>query len=900
MLLLLIFIPSSGTASPVSIYPDTLDLPQQRLEIAKTMRPARQSVGLAFSGGGANGMAQIGVLKALEEENIPIDFITGTSIGAIIGGLYSAGYSASELERIAEDLPWNDLLSFNDEGSRGNTFIEQQKIRDRATIAIRFSNFKLVVPRSLSAAQNLTRTLDLLCMNAPYHPQQTFDDLPIGFRAVTTDLDSAKRITLDKGSLTEAMRASSTVPVLFQPVEMGEWKLADGGLVANLAVDELERANIAYKIAIDTRGSMYTLADDIDIPWKAADQAMTILIELQYPRQLEKADVVITPDVRGNTALDFSDIPGLIEAGYRSGKALAGNIREGIVKPLRHTTPLKSYRTTLTVSGLPTTHAPDFYEAGAIIRNSSSAEEALKKLLETGLFTHVHAVADREKGTLQFLAETTSFFEDVIVNGPENGPEKPAIDSCFAAISGRWYTNSEGSGALENLLRLYRSLGMSLVEIEKIVISDKTLSITMSDGKPGDILVTQNRNITRPTPIRRELRIDTSKVLKLDNVERSIDNLFATGAFNRVSVGIAESEPEESEQRLRIRLDEKPGNVLRLGLRYDETYKAQALFDLRNENLNGTADSFGGWAKISEKNYRLNLEYYMPRIGSTNLTFMTKLFYDHLVSDLRTVPFSTKVFKHYKDSYDRYSFQQYGWTSAFGTRIGRNGQLLLDLTLQNAQSFTDENQGLYPEENNDMALVAVEFTLDNRDDSLLPTSGRYSHLQYRRAPSLFNKKTFWALSGEHEENISFDAETSAQLSIHLGLSDAQTPLTEQFFIGGAGSPYSRRFIGLKERDLSGNNMLLLGTNIRYSPDFAIIFPSSFEIYYNVGQIWDERFSLDEMIHGIGAGLTWKTPIGPARFTAAKAFTFESKENDSAKHGLSFAESVFYFSLGHEF
>ncbi|MCG8345743.1 MAG: patatin-like phospholipase family protein, partial [Chlorobiales bacterium] len=169
------------------------------------MRPARKTVGLALSGGGANGMAQVGVLKALEEENIPVDAIAGTSIGAVVGGLYSAGYKAEELEKIALEVPWEKLLSLNNDAPRANTFLEQQKIRDRATIAIRFENFKLVIPKSLSSAQKLTRVLDLLTVNAPYHPAGSFSTLPVSFRAVTTDLVSGKRVTLLDGSLSEAM-----------------------------------------------------------------------------------------------------------------------------------------------------------------------------------------------------------------------------------------------------------------------------------------------------------------------------------------------------------------------------------------------------------------------------------------------------------------------------------------------------------------------------------------------------------------------------------------------------------------------------------------------------------------------------------------------------------------------
>ena len=90
------------------------------------MRPARKTVGLALSGGGANGMAQVGVLKALDEENIPVDAIVGTSIGAVVGGLYSAGYNAKDLEKIALEIPWKELLSLDNDAPRASTFLEQQ------------------------------------------------------------------------------------------------------------------------------------------------------------------------------------------------------------------------------------------------------------------------------------------------------------------------------------------------------------------------------------------------------------------------------------------------------------------------------------------------------------------------------------------------------------------------------------------------------------------------------------------------------------------------------------------------------------------------------------------------------------------------------------------------------
>ena len=879
----------------VIIYPDTLDLPLRRFTIAPHMRPARKTVGLALSGGGANGMAQVGVLKALEEENIPVDVIAGTSIGAVVGGLYSAGYNAEDLEKIALEVPWEELLSLDNDAPRASTFLEQQKIRDRATIAIRFENFKLVIPKSLSSAQKLTRVLDLLTMNALYHPAGSFSTLPVSFRAVTTDLVSGKRVTLLSGALSEAMLASSTIPVIFEPIELGKHKLADGGLVANLAVDELENAFVDYKIGVDTRGSMYTLAEDIDIPWQAADQTMTILIELQYPRQLEKADLVIAPDVGNNPAIDFSKLPELISAGYKSGKALAAKIRQDISQPVGRKTGLSPYKKSIRITGTGK-EALNYHPAGEIIRNASSVEEALQELLETDRFTKVYATIDKRAKEVVFFCETPPSFDNVELVNAIIPLDQNEIDACFSNLIKKDYTNTEGTQALEKLLRLLREKGYPLVDIERIEVQRGTLSIGLSDGKISELAISQDKNITRPTPVMRELSIDTSKALRMKDIERSIDNLFGTGAFNRVSIGVA-----GNKRALRVRLNEKPSTVLRLGVRYDETYHAQAMVDFRNENLYGTANSIGGWGKIGEKNNQATLEFNMPRIGSTSLTFTTKLFYDQRNLDISEPVFSKEFFSSGSDNSQQLGIQQYGLTSSFGTRIGKSSQLLLDMTAKNSQTY-EKGQGNFETENIDIASASFEFALDTRDDSFLPTEGRHTNLRYSFTPEIFNDETFWQAHFEHEENVPFSNQVSGQLSFSLGFSSEALPFSEMFFLGGSGSPYSRRFIGLKENSLIGRKIAALGANFRYSPPFDLVFPSSFLLYYNAGNVWQNRadMSFSDIIHGFGAGLNWETPLGPASFTAGKAFTIDDDGNGDDRSSIRFAETVFYFNFGHEF
>ena len=898
----------AGPASAKStiVWPDTLATPFHRYEIVQSMRPLRKTVGLALSGGGANGIAQIGVLKALEEERVPVDDIAGTSMGALVGGLYSSGYSAAELDSLAHALPWEKLTSLSNETPRTNSYLEQKAIRDRASIAIRFKKFKLVVPKSLNAAQTLTRTIDLLVLNAPYHTGSSFADLPISFRAITTDLLSGRRVVLTSGPLSEAMRASSTVPILNQPIERGGRKLADGGLVANLPVDELKKAGANYKVAVDTHGRMYTDSSDIDVPWQAADQAMTILTQVQYPQQLEQADLVITPDLGSHKATDFSDIPALVAAGYAKGRLLAPVIKRSIQIEPKHDISLSGYRKT--IEGIPATAAylEQARTAKAIVRRGTQAKKILHELLETGLFSRAWTRLDKQARTAIFVLEPLPRLEHVeLIGGPANAISRKEINTAFAPIIGKLYTNEVATNALEELIRMYRQHGYSLVQIKRCSVDGATLTVRLSPGKIKQIDIEQDKALTKPLPIKREIAIDTTRALRYSEAKKTIDNLYGTGVFNRVSIGTETPQPQGKpfSNTLMVRLDEKPATVLRLGVRYDETSNAQLLLDFRNENVHGTGNSIGIWTQIGQKNNRLNLEYNQPRIGHTPLTMFTRLFFDQRDIETRQLAFTEQTGLQPTGEPRLLGIQRYGVTAAFGTRVSKNGRLTAELTLQNAQSYLrDDRPQPYGTGNYNLLSFGGQFTFDNRDSSFLPSGGRYINIRYRSTPSyLSNSEAFWQLDAQHEENFSLSSATTLQLSVRAGIGSDNVPLTEQFFLGGTGNAYSYRFIGLKDSDLIGNNIAVLSAMLRYKSPVQLIFPTSFILAYNIGNVWQERseMSLQELVQGVGTGLVWETPIGPAQFTVAKPFAFENgKVNDSAH--IDFSETVFYFSLGHDF
>jgi NTE family protein len=901
---------AAKTASTNAIvYPDTLKESSRRYTLFHAMRPARKTVGLALSGGGANGLAQIGVLKAFEEAGVPIDFIAGTSMGAIIGGLYSSGYRAEDLEKLAYTLPWQSIISINDNYSRSNIFLEQQRIRDRASIAIRINKFKLVVPKSLSSAQELTETFDRLTLNSIYKTTGNFSSLPVNYRAVTTDLVSGERVTLTSGSLSEAMRASSTIPILFEPIIRNGCQLVDGGLVANLPVDELDAFNAEYKIAVDTHGSMYTSIGELDLPWKAADQAMNILTKLQYPAQLKKADIVITPDLEKHKATDFSDTKALIDAGYAKGKSLAAIINRSIKKNnYIKTRSIEHYAKSIRFPKESSEFREQYNLASSIVSHASDPAQTLQELLKTDLFTKVYTELDHNHKKAIFHLEPLPPINHVIITGaPTEALLTDEINTCFKPIIQTLYTNEAGSRALESLIKNYRDKGFSLVSIESISLDkEHTLQIKLSSGKPDGIAIERNRNITGITAITREIKIDTTKALRLEKALESIDNLYETGAFNRVSLSpeFIETGDHQKNTILRFTFDEKPSSVLRLGFRYDETNNAQFLLDLRNENFEGTTSSIGGWLKTGRKNNLLNLEFSMPRLGQTHLTMSSRLFYDQHLFENRKIEFSKEFFSSHANNLNYYGIQKFGVNTSFGARIRKNGLLLVDLTMQNSLSYNNhKNSNALKTASTDMLTIGTQFTLDSRNNTMLPSTGNYTHFRYTITPSLLHTNNMmWQTSGIHEENVPLANNTTLQLSGLFGFSSNNTCLSEKFFLGGPGTPYSRRFIGLRENDIASNNIAVAGVHLRYKPPFTFLFPTSLIMHYNVGNIWEERddIALSKLIHGAGTSLVWETPLGPARLTVSKAFAFLKSVPDSGPSSLRFSDTLFYFTLGHDF
>lgn len=217
----------------------------------------RPKVGLALSGVSARGFAHIGVLKVLEEVGMPVDYITGTSMGSIVGSLYAIGYPVEELDNIARQVDWDDL--FRDNVGRRYMSMEDKRWDARYQASLFLDRGRIRLPSGLVAGQKVSELLARLTWSV--HHVSNFDELPIPFACVATDIATGEPVVLRKGSLPEAVRASMAIPTLFTPVIINDRLLVDGLIARNLPAQEVRKMGAHVVIGVDVGSDLWPVED---------------------------------------------------------------------------------------------------------------------------------------------------------------------------------------------------------------------------------------------------------------------------------------------------------------------------------------------------------------------------------------------------------------------------------------------------------------------------------------------------------------------------------------------------------------------------------------------------------------------------------------------------------------
>ncbi len=289
--------------------------------------PGRPRIGLALGGGGARGLAHIGVIQWMEEHHIPIDYIAGTSIGGLVGGAYAAGYSSEELARMIQQIDWSLVLR----GSPRYSDLSFRRKQDQRAYPTGFEfglrkGFRL--PAALNPGHEVGLIFDHIAL--PYSEIGSFDELPTPFRCVAADLLTGRKIVLKDGSLGGALRATMAIPGVFVAVKRDDMMLVDGGIVDNLPVDVLKQMGADIIIAVDV-GAPPPKAEDMESLLGVMDRALDIMIRANVDRNIRLAQVVLKPDVGGIGTLEFQNVGKIIEQGYQVAAGNAAELRRWTV-----------------------------------------------------------------------------------------------------------------------------------------------------------------------------------------------------------------------------------------------------------------------------------------------------------------------------------------------------------------------------------------------------------------------------------------------------------------------------------------------------------------------------------------------------------------------------------------
>lgn len=281
--------------------------------------PPRPKVGLVLEGGSALGLAHIGVLRWLEEHRIPVNYIAGTSMGGLVGGIYSTGHNSQELEELIKTIDWDVVL-------QGQTPYKDLSFR-RKQDALEYPNHMefglkkgLQFPEGFNSGQQVLSILDRVSL--PYSEVKDFNDLPTPFACVATDLVTSKKYVFRQGSLSVALRSTMSLPGLFTPVRWDGHIFADGGLLDNLPVDVARSMGADLTVAIHLEVA-HLESDAALSTFGVLGHSMSVVVAANELRSIEKADVLVTVPLQKYESLDFDKADEIIRLGYEAAQSKA-------------------------------------------------------------------------------------------------------------------------------------------------------------------------------------------------------------------------------------------------------------------------------------------------------------------------------------------------------------------------------------------------------------------------------------------------------------------------------------------------------------------------------------------------------------------------------------------------
>ena len=833
-------------------------------------------IGLALSGGGARGFAHIGILDVLEENGIRIGAIAGTSMGSIIGGLYAAGYSPAALRDIVYNIDWTEI--FTSSPRRKNIYIGEKETSQWPMFELRFDGWRAQIPSSLSSGQRVASLLSWLTLEPTYACGRDFNRLPIPFLTTATDLKTGNKVVIDSGNLGLAIQASSTIPLLFSPVEWDNWLLVDGGLVDNLPVEDVAYMGSDFVIGVAIEESMHE-AGELSNPLNVADQVTSIMMRGITQLSRDSADFIIDPDVNAFSSRSFTDIDSLIASGRMAALEAIPALKDSIAARMVHY-PRQLLNDVIVLPDEAETEVKQFFSSdiGSEVLNATIIEH-LEALWATGRWCVIDAGLDTTTGILAVTLTETPREVVIRIAGADNDSLK-AINS-YAVSGDDIHTIQDIQYTVTSYLHDIRSEGYSFAHVTSTAVSGDRMSILVD--VPRLTRIFHDPSLTsRKAMIIREFQIDVGDVFDLRKVEGTVESLYGTGLYEFV---YADIEQYEGGVGLRLHIEEKGWTVTRFGLRYDQTTGAEGRMNLTQENILGFGNQLILTGHIGNRRQLALIENKNDRILSSLYTFSIKAYYHKLH---RPVYNGTDLLYHFEDN-------RFGTVFSIGQQMEKLGNAVIQFKTETVRTYYPIPAGR-ENGNKEFRSIIVRSLIDSYDRYPFPRNGVLNMIYIESASEVFGgSEQFAKIFLGNSMTRTFFRRHTFSYGLLVGTADPSIPDIEAFRLGGlptrlstydpasADSQIYADFMGLADEERSGTRLAVGKLSYR------LYVPRAFhlELMYHIGNVWarGQSISTDSLIQGYGALASFATFLGPISF----GWGITSEGNDRA-----------YLSAGWEF
>ena len=840
--------------------------PQSPMGLLPFQAPRRPSIGLVLSGGGSRGMVHIGVLMALEEAGLEPTCIAGVSAGAVIGGLYAAGYTPSELATMVGEIHWQDL--FTDSTERINLFLAQKEERASYTLQVRFDGWKPVLPTSYMTGQRVAALFSDLTFKGDYWAAGDFDALYIPFRAVSTDLLTGDRVILSSGTLSQALMASSAVPILLSAVPRGEQLLVDGGLVDAIPVEAVEELGAELIVVSDVSAALRP-ASRLGNPLEVIDQVTSIMMRGPNVRSLARADLVIAPELPDHLSTDFEGIDTLVTVGYREAREAIARW-EGLAEA-RHLTRLDGvhaeHGAALRVTGVEVDggsqtqqeRAHNLIERELIGHTVDPVglEATAVKLLDDGSLADVrlqaYAAAGTQAGperriTLKALLVSRPLLREVRFEGTRLY-DPPELRRTIGSRPGEPVDRLMVAEDIRSLARYYRDRGYPLALVRNVRF-DPTLGLLTFELDEGIIEEIRVEGLvqTRDVVILRELPFKVGEPFGQHSIQQIIEQIYGLGLFERVSMEPART--AGGGLAVIVRIEERPRHLVRLGLHYLEEQKTEAFIEYRNENLLGLGGRLRIRGLTGIRRGGLEMESRIDRMFRTYLTYQLNAGY------------SREEVHTYEGEYraGTYEEQNYHISAAVGQQVHRLGQLSLSLKAEDITVKTLEGVDVTRyDARHRIRGLELRSIVDTQDRTPFPTSGVRHEFIYEAISTLFGSDLSYVRLLLSLESFHTYGRHTFHPRLFFGSSDNTLPPVRWFRLGGLDS-----FYGYARDQMRGRQVLLLSGEYRFRIPWQSFAPLLLSLRYDLGGGWEEAAdaTLKDMINGVGIKASLDSPVGP--------------------------------------